>query len=100
MKCILLFIAIFLTLPVCAQQEIPNNGFENWTNVLLWDNPVPFTTSNAAAFFNYDAYNVFKSENAHGGDYAVLMQAGNLELELSSHFGLGYQTNDGFLNPW
>jgi hypothetical protein len=60
---------------------IPNNSFENWTEISLFDNPAGYHfTSNVSSFLLSMKPNVTKTSDKHGGNFAARLEtikAGN-----------------------
>jgi hypothetical protein len=63
------FVLIFVSLSLNSQ-TIPNAGFENWTNMFIYQTPDSWTTLNFLAATGGTAP-VTKSTDAHSGSYAA-----------------------------
>jgi len=68
-KLYILVVLIFATSSLNSQ-TIPNSGFENWTNMFIYQTPDSWTTLNFLAATGGTAP-VTKSEDAHSGLYAA-----------------------------
>ena len=73
-KYLFLFSLLFLIKLVFSQDvQVPNGGFENWTNVTYFENPDNFITTNDS--YNYvGKATVFKSTDKYHGLYAIKVQ--------------------------
>jgi hypothetical protein len=76
MKTKKLYLILFSFLPVLYlnAQVVPNGGFENWTTKILYEDPVPYLTTNLNVFFSAGFGNVTKSTDHHGGNYAARLE--------------------------
>lgn len=56
-----------------AQGNIPNSGFESWTNAGTYEDPASWTTFNvlSGAIFGSNPVSVYKDTTPHSGNYAV-----------------------------
>jgi|GEM_PF-759885 len=77
------FALVFLSI-LCgitsAQTEIANANFEDWSNEVYWEDPVPFTTANLQAFLSGNSGNAIKTTESHGGLYACRLETANNDL--------------------
>jgi len=55
-------------------QEILNNGFEDWNDVVYFEEPAGYSTTNMFAFFTGTAPNATKTTDAVTGDYALRLE--------------------------
>ncbi|HNQ68902.1 MAG TPA: T9SS type A sorting domain-containing protein [Bacteroidales bacterium] len=89
---------IILTVSLCnlifAQQQLPNNSFENWTDVFLYEGLSVWNSSNTGNVPGNEG--VVKSNDSYSGNYSVKLQSIlNGEDTVLSYFYHGYLTNDG-----
>jgi hypothetical protein len=76
MKKTVFFIAIIILIfsNSVYSQYIPNGGFENWTNVELFENPDNWTTGNVSQLYGggeIEALTAEKTEDSYSGNYAL-----------------------------
>lgn len=77
-----------------AQQQLPNNGFENWTNVVLFEQASDWTCSNSGNLTENPG--LMKSDDAYSGEYSVKLQSVlSGEDTIFSFVYHGYLTGDG-----
>lgn len=55
-------------------QTISNSGFENWSNVMHYEEPDQYLTSNPATYSFLNVPNVEKVTDAQSGSYAIKME--------------------------
>lgn len=67
--------AVMISASLFAQQ-VPNGGFESWTNMGSYDDPTNWITSNNNSA---NVVDVVQSNNAHGGSYAVRINTLNVQ---------------------
>lgn len=93
-KNILMTLSFMLCLGVFAQQQLPNTGFENWTETFLYEGLSEWESSNTENIQGNGG--VTKSEDAYSGDYSVKLQSIlNEEDTAFSYFFHGYMSQDG-----
>ncbi len=70
-------------------QTIPNSGFENWTTHTIYEEVLPFSSTNVYSYLTNEQTVVSKTTDKHGGSYAAKLTvdsvpnnniAGNLVL--------------------
>ncbi len=94
----LLFILTILSLGVHAQ--VPNEGFENWTDETYFRDPSGFQTSNLQAYFAAQQEGVIRTSESHSGDYAALLQSTESEFGLiPGMVAIGEPSAFGFITP-
>jgi hypothetical protein len=76
MKKIFYFFAIIMVIIGNSgySQYIPNGGFESWNNVVLFENPDNWTTSNVAQLYEggeIDVLTAVKTEDCYSGNHAL-----------------------------
>jgi hypothetical protein len=76
MKTKILFSIILslLIFPNLFAQPINNGGFENWSADTLYEDPVPYLSTNINVFMMSGAGNVTKSTDHHGGNYSARIE--------------------------
>jgi len=75
MKKILLFMILSLpVIPKLQAQVITNGSFENWTQQVFYEDPVPYITTNLNVFMVNNMGNVIKSTDHHGGNYSAKLE--------------------------
>ena len=57
-----------------AAQDIQNNGFEEWSVIQYYEDPVGYNTTNVITFFSGSTPNVVKTTDAYSGTYAIKME--------------------------
>jgi hypothetical protein len=76
-KSVSLFAIFMLIIGISVySQYIPNGGFENWTNVALFENPDNWTTGNVAQLYgggDIEVLTTVKTEDCYSGNYALQM---------------------------
>ena len=55
-------------------QNIPNSGFENWSNVQYFEDPDGFTTTNFVSYFADGVANATKTTDSYSGSYALKLE--------------------------
>lgn len=70
MKKGIFFIAALLAAGTLTAQQMPNSGFEDWTDFGVYEDPNDWTTINMISLFG-GPITVSKSTDAHSGDYAL-----------------------------
>jgi hypothetical protein len=91
---IYLIVILFLSLSAMAQQQLPNTGFENWTNVVLFEEASDWTCSNSGNLTENQG--IEKSVDAYSGEYSVQLKSVLSGLDtIFSFVYQGYLTNDG-----
>ena len=70
---ITLIVSSFLMLN--AQITPPNAGFEDWSMLMLYNEPDSFITTNMQSYMAIGQGNVTKISDAHSGDYALKMES-------------------------
>jgi len=72
---ILLSVILFLVVIVnVSAQQFTNASFENWSQQVQFDDPVPYITTNLHVYMANDSSNVKKSTDAHGGSYSAKLE--------------------------
>lgn len=54
-------------------QDIPNNGFEEWTDCVAWSTPEGYVSDNIIQYTYFEIPSVEKSTEAHSGNYAAYL---------------------------
>lgn len=72
--CLLFLTTIFLFQIHLHSQSISNNGFENWSDVLYFENPEQYTSTNVLSYVANGTANVIKSTDAQSGNYALKVE--------------------------
>lgn len=67
------FLLLVSTMHLSAQ-DIQNSGFENWSTVQYYEDPVGYHTTNGFTFFAGSNPNVTRITNAVSGSYAIQME--------------------------
>lgn len=75
------FLLVCLSAPAIAQQQVPNGGFESWTNMGTYDDPTDWITSNDNSM---NITHVVQSNNAYSGNLAV-----RINTLFVQNFGIG-----------
>ncbi len=83
MKTILIYPLISLFLIFDLKAQIPNNGFESWDGT---DAIFGYVTTNGLTALPPNVQSVFKTTNAHSGNYACEMVATKVENKPSGYF--------------
>jgi len=80
-KYILFVIILLLAVPAFSQQELPNSGFEEWTEVLNSKNEVMFEAITGEFWDSLNKLRLLggpvtmeKTDDAHSGNYAVRLE--------------------------
>ena len=73
-KMTLLFLLSFVIFSGSYAQTISNGSFENWSQQLLFEEPVPYTTTNLNLYMFSGSGNITKSTDSHGGSYATRLE--------------------------
>lgn len=60
--------------PVLKGQAISNSGFEMWSDIQYYEEPVGYTTTNVVTYYAGDGANVTKSTDAYSGSYALRLE--------------------------
>lgn len=55
-------------------QDIQNNGFEDWSVIQYYEDPIGYSTTNVITFFSGSTPNVVKTSDAYSGTYAIHME--------------------------
>ena len=82
--------------PNAPNAPVPNGGFEQW-KALVYDTPVnyPFTSHNSMQpWLGVEPF-VFKTTNAHGGEYALKLVTRAIGQDVISGFVSNYDVNEG-----
>lgn len=91
---ILFILSVLLCNVMIAQQQLPNTGFENWSQTLLYEGLSDWQCSSGGN--TPETAGIFKSEDAYSGDYSVKLQSILYnEDTIFSYFYHGYLSNDG-----
>jgi hypothetical protein len=73
-----LSIILVLQLTIASAQQLPNNGFEDWSQPTTWHEPLPMSTGNFLTYLNSQDFVVIRTDQSHGGNYAAqLVTAGD-----------------------
>jgi len=73
-KMLLLFLLSFICISGLQSQAITNGSFENWSQQLLYEDPVPYITTNMNVFMMGAGSNVTKSTDHHGGNFSARLE--------------------------
>ncbi|MDD3861038.1 MAG: hypothetical protein PHW83_12640, partial [Bacteroidales bacterium] len=91
---ILLILLVLMCSVTIAQQQLPNNSFENWSQTFLYEGLSVWQSSNGGNI--PDNSGVVKSEDSYSGDYSVRLQSLLYnEDTIFSYFYHGYLSGDG-----
>ncbi|MBI5916578.1 MAG: hypothetical protein HY842_14470, partial [Bacteroidetes bacterium] len=71
----LFLFAFSLTFSETLAQNIPNAGFESWTQHFFYAEPVNFSTTNFQGYFSGTGPNVTKTTDAYAGNFAARLEA-------------------------
>lgn len=72
--CLLFITTIFLFQVNVNSQSISNSGFENWSDILYFENPEQYNSTNVLSYFSNGTANVTKSMDAQSGNYALKVE--------------------------
>jgi hypothetical protein len=97
--CLLFITSILLFQVNVNSQSISNSGFENWGDILYFENPELYNSTNTLSYFANGTANVTKSTDAYSGNYALkvetilvddeVIEGGVVIGEISEDFILG-----------
>jgi hypothetical protein len=67
------FIALTCLSTILLSQDIPNSGFEDWTDCVAWSTPIGFVSDNSLNYTWNQTLSVEKSTQSHSGNYAAYL---------------------------
>ena len=67
------FIALTCMSAHLLSQEIPNSGFEEWTDCVAWSTPEGFISDNILQYTFIEIPSVEKSTQSHSGNFAAYL---------------------------
>ncbi len=70
-KILLSLLLSVLMIAKVSSQSITNGSFENWTQQILYEDPIPYSTNNMNVFMLNGSTTVIKSTDHHGGNYSA-----------------------------
>jgi hypothetical protein len=74
-----LLIALLLVSAISMRAQLPNGGFETWTNLIFFEEPQGYLSSNYYSILSgaggLPRANVFKSTTVHSGTYAAKLES-------------------------
>ncbi len=103
MKKSLFFLSIspFFFLSLVQSQNIPNAGFENWSENFFYSEPVHFWTTNFQAFFSGVGANVTQTVDAHSGEFAIKLESIQLDSQvISGAIAIGSPGQEGLIGGY
>jgi len=71
---LLLFAFLTFSSYQVISQSISNSGFEDWSDIMFYEEPDEYLTSNPAAYSFKNEPNVYKVSDAQSGNYAIKME--------------------------
>ncbi|MEK7254728.1 MAG: T9SS type A sorting domain-containing protein [Bacteroidota bacterium] len=93
----LFIITIALFYSVAQAQNIPNSGFENWTQQFYFSDPVNFWTTNFQSYFSGAGPNAIKTTDAYSGNFALRLEGVAIDTNvLPGAAAIGNPGPDGF----
>src|SRR4030095_4205215 len=94
MKAIPLFSLVLFTSMTAAFSQIPNNDFENWTNVSLWEQLDDWWSN----YGDFVAVSLSKNTDAYSGTYAAHL--GNYAVPSYMFAGFGLVSHPHYITVY